>query len=91
MVTQEEYEEDICELDTILNEMVISGLRNNTLGWSEEETRKVAVKYSEAWLQSSKELDAIKRTVAEDRQLSNRQTNELLRSKWPLQEIEWME
>lgn len=71
--------------------MVISGLRNNTLGWSEEETRKVAVKYGEAWLQSAKELDAIKRIVAEDHHLTNWQSNELLRSKWPLQEIEWME
>jgi hypothetical protein len=93
MKTQEyeEEEDEICQLDTTLNNMVIHSIKNNTQKWNEEDLHKIAVTYVEAWLEHAKELDAIKRVIAKDRGLSNRQTNGLLRSKYPLEKIDWME
>lgn len=90
MSQEEEYEESICELDTTLSNAILGQLRDNTLNWDEEGKRELTIKFGTFWIEAAKELEAIKRIIAKERGLTNRETNDLLRSTWPFEELEFM-
>ena len=92
MTNNQQYDDDeeVYEYRPWLANAIVAQLKDENYPWNRDEMRKMAGNLGDQFLILLKRQDTMKRSIANILQLSNKETNRLLSSDWPDEQLDFM-